>query len=889
MTLAAGKRLGPYEIVASLGAGGMGEVYRARDPRLGREVAIKVLPASFSADPDRLRRFEQEARAAGMLNHPNITAVYDIGMNESDGAPYVVQELLEGETLRSRLAEGPLAARKAIDYALQIAYGLAAAHEKRIVHRDLKPENLFVTKDGRVKILDFGLAKLTHAQEGSAATSERSLDATGREQAAAGQHPKARVNLTALSTVVGSPNLTEPGVVLGTLGYMSPEQVRGKPADHRGDIFSFGAILYEMLSGQRAFHGDSVADTMSAILMKEPPDLSVTNRDIPAGLERIVRHCLEKNPAERFYSAHDLAFDLEALSDVSAAASGARTIQSKSARRRRLALGLAGVVAAALLVLVAALLWRTRGGKTGAPSAPALDRKSVAVLPFQNLSPDPENAFFADGMTEDILTQLAKIRDLKVISHTSVMRYKGTQKPIQTIASELGVATVLEGSVRRAGNRVRIVGQLIDARSDEHLWAETYDRELKDVFAIQSEVAQRIAAALKATLSPAEKKRIEQSPTRNLAAYDLYLKGRELYNRYRKADNEAAIELFLKALELDPAFALAYAGLGDAYAQRALRFGFPPSWLDTSLEVSRRAIALNSELAEGYKALGLANHIKGKYREDLDATRRAAEINPNYAAAVSNVGADLRSMGRLDEALPWSLRGLELDPTSAVGSAIIGSIYGALGDARQAERWLKRSLELQPDLAQGHHTLIDLYLHERRDEEALRQARNAMTLLPKDSLVLFTAAFSELVTGNLPRARQLFEQVLPSFRGVRQGVRNAGAGAETYLAYLLLRTGRRGEAEALLEESLATDRRAGDEGNQDWSVPYDTACVHALRGEKDEAFRWLDKAVEAGWRGWPLGTRSPLLDSLRSDPRFQRIEARLQDLIAEMRRRAGLS
>jgi len=862
VTLPAGTRLGPYEIVAPLGAGGMGEVYRARDPRLGREVAIKVLPASFSDEPERLRRFEQEARAAGILNHPNITAVYDVGVNESDGAPYVVQELLEGETLRSRLVEGPLAARKAIDYALQIAHGLAAAHEKGIVHRDLKPENLFVTKEGRVKILDFGLAKLIHAQEGGADV--------------------------ATTTITAAPG-TEPGVVLGTLGYMSPEQVRGRLADHRSDIFSFGAILYEMLSGQRAFHGDSAADTMSAILMKEPPDLSVTDRDVPAGLERIVRHCLEKNPGERFYSAHDLAFDLEALSDVPAAASGARTVRRASAWRRPAALAFAGVVAAVVLVVAAALLWRARGGKTGAPRASVPDRKSVAVLPFQNLSPDPENAFFADGMTEDILTQLAKIRDLKVISRSSVMRYRGTQKPIQTIATELGVATVLEGSVRRSGNRVRIVGQLIDAGSDEHLWAETYDRELKDVFAIQSEVAQRIATALKATLSPAEKKRIEQSPTQNLAAYDLYLKGRELYNRYRKADNEAAIELFQKALELDPAFALGYAGLGDAYAQRGVRFGFPQSWVDKSLEMSRKAIALNPELAEGYKALGLACAVKGRYRESLDATRRAADINPNYSAAVSNVGVALRHMGRLDEALPWALRGLEIDPTNAVGAVSIGIVYAALGDARQAERWLKRSLDLQPELGQGNAHLIYFYLQQRRDEEALRQAHSTTTLLPDSPMLLVTGGLSELLTGNLPRAQQLFEQVPPSFREVRQGVRNAGAGAQTYLAYLLLRTGRRGEAEALLEESLATDRRATDEGNEDWTVPYDKACVHALRGEKDEAFRWLDRAVEAGWRGWPLGTRDPLLDSLRSDPRFHRIEARLEELVGQMRRRAGLT
>src|ERR1700694_3822843 len=320
MAIAPGTRLGPYEILAPIGAGGMGEVYRAKDPRLGRDVAIKVLPSSFSADPDRLRRFEQEARSAGLLNHPNITAVYDIGTENQ--APYVVTELLEGETLRGALAGGKLSARKAVDYALQIAHGLAAAHEKGIVHRDLKPENLFVTKDGRVKILDFGLAKLTHTEEGS--------------------------GVTDLPTATAG---TEPGVVLGTLGYMSPEQVRGRPADARSDIFSFGAILYEMLSGKRAFHGDSAADTMSAILREDPPELSVTNQNISPGLDRIVRHCLEKNPEQRFHSAHDLAFDLETLSGVSAPrVASAGDAPGSWARRlpflAGIALGLAGMAAA---------------------------------------------------------------------------------------------------------------------------------------------------------------------------------------------------------------------------------------------------------------------------------------------------------------------------------------------------------------------------------------------------------------------------------------------------------------------------------------------------------------------------------------------------------------
>jgi hypothetical protein len=338
MSLSPGAKLGPYEILGPIGAGGMGEVYRAKDPRLGREVAIKVLPASFSADADRLRRFEQEARAAGILNHPNITAVYDIGSQE--GAPYVVQELLEGETLRSLLAGGRLSPRKAIDYSLQIAHGLAAAHEKGIVHRDLKPENLFVTRDGRVKILDFGLAKLTHQEEGSQATS--------LPTAAAG---------------------TEPGVVLGTLGYMSPEQVRGKAADARSDIFSFGAILYEMLVGRKAFHGDSAADTMSAILKEDPPDLSVANQSISPGLERIVRHCLEKNPEQRFHSAHDVAFALEALTGTSGIQLA--PLEAVRAGMGRRALTIAA--AAAALLVAAGLAYRVgrRSSSAGGPGAEA--------------------------------------------------------------------------------------------------------------------------------------------------------------------------------------------------------------------------------------------------------------------------------------------------------------------------------------------------------------------------------------------------------------------------------------------------------------------------------------------------------------------------------------
>jgi len=362
MTLSTGTRLGPYEILAPLGAGGMGEVYRARDERLRREVAIKVLPASFSQDADRLRRFEQEARAAGVLNHPNITAVHDIG--SYDGAPYVVTELLEGETLRGRLASGALPVRKASDYALQIAHGLAAAHEKGIVHRDLKPENLFLTRDGRVKILDFGLAKLTQVDEKSPQTK-------------------------AATATAG----TEPGVVLGTLGYMSPEQVKGKPADARSDIFSFGAILYEMLSGARAFQRDSAAETMSAILKEEPPDISVTNKNIHPGLERIVRHCLEKNPEERVHSAHDLAFDLETLSSISAPRAAEELLPL--VRRRRLLPLLAGV-AALLIGMGAVYLAGKKAGFVAPPSFRQLTFRR-GTISFARFAPDGQTILYGSA------------------------------------------------------------------------------------------------------------------------------------------------------------------------------------------------------------------------------------------------------------------------------------------------------------------------------------------------------------------------------------------------------------------------------------------------------------------------------------------------------------
>jgi serine/threonine protein kinase/Tol biopolymer transport system component len=425
MTLAAGSKLGPYEILGQIGAGGMGEVYRAKDPRLGREVAIKVLPASFSQDADRLRRFEQEAKAAGILNHPNVTAVYDVGTNQSDGAPYVVQELLDGETLRSVLAGGKPPQRKALEYAAQIAQGLAAAHDKGIVHRDLKPENLFVTRDGRVKILDFGLAKLTQ-REGS---------------------PSVATNLP--TETKG----TEPGVVLGTLGYMSPEQVRGRPTDARSDIFSFGAILYELLSGNRAFRGDSAADTMSAILKEDPPDLSLTNQNVSPGLERIVRHCLEKNPEQRFQSARDLAFDIEVLSGTSASSLSVATAAPH--RPTRLPSHAAMVLAVLALPLAGYLLGKRQiPSATSAPTYRQLTfrRGRISTARF---APDGQTIVFSaawDGAPLEIYSTRLEFPDSKSVGFArSALLAISTQGELAMIQGGEDVThQLVRGTVSRA-------------------------------------------------------------------------------------------------------------------------------------------------------------------------------------------------------------------------------------------------------------------------------------------------------------------------------------------------------------------------------------------------------------------------------------------------------
>ncbi|HSC29701.1 MAG TPA: protein kinase [Vicinamibacterales bacterium] len=637
MPLAAGSRLGPYEIVTPLGAGGMGEVYRARDPRLGREVAVKVLPEEAASDPGRLRRFEQEARAVAALSHPNVVAIFDVGVSP---VAFLVTELLDGGTLRSHLERGPMTAERTIEVALQLAAGLAAAHARGIVHRDLKPDNVFITADGLVKILDFGLAK--------------HVELPGRVDEA----------ITHSQTL--------PGTVLGTPGYMSPEQVRGLDADHRADIFAVGAILYEMLTGRRAFQRASPADTISAILT-EPASALVFDAGTPPALAGVVRRCLAKDAALRFQSARDLAQALESVSDIRSASITA---------------------------------------------ADAARPDSIAVLPFVNLSAGPDTDYFSDGLAEDLVNALTRLSGLRVASPTSSFRFRGRQADIRNIGHELGVGAIVEGSVRRSGSRLRITVHLTNVEDGCHIWSERYDRELADVFAVQDEIVESIVSALVPTLA-GEARAAVRRPTENLRAYDLYLKGRYFWNQRSPAVFGMAIRYFEQAIALDPRYALAYAGLADCYSILRV-YGWTPleHTQPRALDAVTRALALDPGLPEAHFARALYDfyferHWRSARRHFLEAIR----LSPATAIFEAYFALFLTTEYEYEEARRRLARALELDPHSSLVHFLAASASCMMGDVVAVERHAARSLELHPEsLAPRWPQTIGLLMEGRHDQ-----------------------------------------------------------------------------------------------------------------------------------------------------------------------------
>ena len=774
--LAGGTRIGRYEVLSRLGAGGMGEVYRVRDLRLGREVALKVLGAGLLQDAKSIARFEQEARLAGSLDHPNVLAVHDVGDHE--GKPYLVSELLEGETLRERLSSGPLPPAQAVSIALQIAQGLAAAHDKGIVHRDLKPENIFLARDGRTKILDFGIAKLLPA---------------AREHAPTGG---------------GADPQTMPGTLVGTLLYMSPEQVRGEAVDARSDVFAFGCVLYELVSGRPAFSGNTPMEKAAAVLHRAPPPLPA---EVPSALARVLGRCLQKAAGDRFRTARELIFDLQELVRGEAHQASAR-----GPGRAFVAAVLVGIGFLAAASGVGYLFWRGRER----PVAQAARAPSIAVLPFANLS--GENDYFSDGMTEELINALANVDGIRVVARTSAFAYKGKNVNVRQIGEELNVATVLEGSVRREGDQLRVAAQLIGTADGYHLWSKTYDRELKNVFSVEDELARDIVQALKPKLVPAAA--LVPQATASTEAHDLYLKGRFFWNQRTKEDLAKAVAFFEQALALDPKYAPAHSGLSDCYI---LSGGYGVPWTAERLQKARKhaleAVALDESLAEGHTSL--ANVAE----KDFDWTtaereyKRAIQLGPGYAIGHQWYAVHLVNVGRLTEAWEEIERARQLDPTSRLINNWAGIVLFFRREYDRAIEQTLKTLELDPGWWAARATLVA----------------------------------SCLQSGKLAKAKA----ALPE----------ATAAPDEYLALRVMVLAAAGD-QAAARRLLAELDRGLDGGR---TPPLRQAEAHLAVGDKDGAFLWLERGVDERASS-VLGIKfNPSLDSIREDPRFRKLLKRM--------------
>jgi non-specific serine/threonine protein kinase len=700
MALAPGTLLGRYEILAPLGAGGMAEVYRARDPRLGREVAVKVLP-DCCADPAARARFEREARAVAGLSHPGIVAVHDVGV-EGD-IPYLVCELLAGESLAARLERGPLPVAEVLDLGLELAQAVAAAHERGVVHRDLKPSNLFLTPEG-VKVLDFGLATL-------GATARGPDDATGE--------------LPVVTT-------TTPGMAVGTVGYMAPEQVRGEEADPRADLFAVGAILYESLTGRPPFARSTVAGTLGALL-REAPAPPEAGLGVPPDLWRVVLHCLEKRAADRFQSGRDVAFALESVA---------------------------------------------RGSGPGFAVQPAAERgPSIAVLPFADMSPGRDQGFFCEGIAEELINALARLPGLSVASRTSSFQFGEGAADVREIGRRLGVATVLEGSVRRAGERLRVTVQLVDVADGYHRWSERYDREVADVFAIQDEIAESVVRSLQGVLTEGERRVLKTRKRTEVEAYEYFLRGRQHLHRMQRRDLVGACRLFERALEIDPDFASAWAGIANVHSLLHTWWGAAEADLEKADRASRRALELRPDLAEAHAARGLALSVDRRYAESEREFAEALRLDPNHFEASYYWGRTCFAQGKLDEAAELMGRAAAVRPEdfqSLLLTSMVRRMQGhdeeALAATRESVERVRRHLEVEPDdgraLYMGALALLDLG-GEREGREWIERAER---LYPGEGSVLYNAACFYSKLGDREAALDRLDRLVDAGFGMRDWI-----------------------------------------------------------------------------------------------------------------------
>ena len=757
---------------------------------LGRKVALKLLPERLIADETQLSRFEHEARSASALNHPNILTVHEIGAEGK--RHFIATEFIEGITLRALLASGRMNLHDALDIAVQVASALAAAHETGVVHRDIKPENIMLRPDGYAKVLDFGIAKLIEPQPGS---------------------DSHQVGTTTLQT--------QPGLMLSTGRYMSPEQTRAQSVDARSDIWSLGVVLYEMVGGIPPFAGETPSDCIASILTTEPPPLSGLLSDVPVKLQSIVQRALRKNSDDRYQTIKEMLVDLRNLKGDVEAEGSLRPLFNKIKRHKR----------AVALTLVAAMLVAAAFAYHFyfATPAPAANNKSIALLPFADLSQGRDQEYFCDGIQEEILTRLAKIGTLKVISRTSTQRYKTTLPNLSEIAKRLGVVYLLEGSVQKAGNQVRVNAQLIRAQDASHLWAETYDRNLNDIFAVESQIATKIADTLKATLTGSEQQALATRPTENPEAHQLYLYGRYFWNKRTGPDLQKAIGYFKRAIEKDPTYALAHAGLADAYV---LLPGFggasPQESLPLAKAAAQKALELDDTLAEAHSSLGL---VLICYDFDLAGSmkefERAIQLNPNYATAHQWFGNQtLLLSGDFDRAIAEGKRAVELDPLSLIINTDLGIDYFVARRYEEAIEQFHKTIEIDPRFYYAHWTLGEALEMKGQLPDALKGYKKAAELDDDPAMLGFVAEISA-------------------------------------------KMGRRDEALKILAQlhQLAAQRYVSD---------YTFALVHLALGENDKAIGWLERAYEH--RAGPdimFIKLDPMLNPLRGHPQFERLVAKV--------------
>ncbi len=725
------KTISHYKILKKLGAGGMGEVYLAEDTELDRKVALKFLPPQYTEDPEINARFKREAKAAAALNHPNIITIHEIG--EHEGKAFIAMEYVEGQSLKDIVGahrDAPLSMDKILDITSQICEGLNEAHLAGIVHRDIKADNILIDTKGRVKIADFGLAKTQ-----------------------------------------GRTKLTEEGSTMGTLSYMSPEQIQSANVDQRSDIFSVGVTLYEMITGQLPFKGDYEAAVSYAIMHEEPEPLARYKAGISDELQRIVDKTLSKDKTTRYQSAADLLADLNGLQKHPTSAPVVGPGKKTISKQRLVLVGFGLLLAMAIYAIFS--LSNLNFFQTQKPAAITTDasqwQNSIAVLPFKNISPDPEQEYFCDGMTEQIITNLSQLQALKVIARTSVMKFKNTEKTIPEIAAELNVAHILEGSIRKVGNRIRVTAQLIQADGGFHLWAKDYDRDLDDIFAVQDDVSEAIARALLEKLTVKEAEKIKTKDTENAEAYEYYLKGEYFHRRKFGATHsmeyfEKSVKMFEEAIKLDANYALAYAGLADLYNSYTNIIKDDKKYVDLQQNYIDKAFGLDPNSARVNLVKSWVHQQKGELDKAYESRKRALEIDPNESENLQAMGSFLASHGLHHQAIVFYRKAINLDPVSAGNYAWLATSQLRVGNFHQAITNYEKTLEIHSDLVLTRNLLAGLLIMVKKYEEAEKHLARCETINPDVRLNKITRALLYAVKG---RKEEAFESLKDGERNNR--------------------------------------------------------------------------------------------------------------------------